>query len=235
MRLRNKMHCRAIAFVALLASALAIPGSTAAVPTDTSDLDAPLALHGIDTPAARPLWDQPASPAAVAVSPTPPKQAASKRVPGANPLSAIPLATLSNTNERPIFSPSRRPPPPAVAPVATVAAPQPKPARTERPQLSLVGTISGSEQSFGIFVDESTKAALRLKLGEEYQGWRLRNVAARDVTLEHDEQTAALSLPQPAANAPQPPPEANAPQPIRMQAKKTDDERLQLRPQRSRR
>ena len=214
MRLRDKMHWRAIALVALLASALAIPGSTAAVPTDASDLDAP-----------------PAPP----VSLIPPKQAASERVPSANPLWAIPLATLSNTGERPIFSPSRRVPPPAVAPVAAVAAPVPKPVRVERPQLSLVGTISGSEQSFGIFVDEPAKTPLRLKIGEEYQGWRLRNVAAREVTLEHDAQTAVLSLPQPEANAQQPKPEANAPQPIRMQANKTDDERLQLRPQRARR
>ena len=216
MRLRDKMHWRAIALVALLASALAIPGSTAAVPMDASDFDASQATQRV-----------------VAISPTPPKQAASERVPGANPLWAIPLATLANTGERPIFSPSRRSPPPAVAPVAAVAAaPPPKPARVERPQLALVGTISGSEQRFGIFVEEPTRTALRLKIGEAYQGWQLRNVAAREVTLEHDEQTAVLSLPQPGANAPQPMPEANAPQPIRMQAKKTDDERLQLRPRR---
>lgn len=210
------MYWHAIALVALLASALAIPGSDAAVPTDTSDLDVPLAPHGVDTPAA--------------LGPTPPKQAESERVPGANPLWGIPLARLSNTSERPIFSPSRRPPSPAVAPVAAVAAPPPEPARVDRPQLSLVGTISGSEQSFGIFVDGSTKTALRLKIGEEYQGWRLRAVAAREVTLEHDEQSVALSLQPPGANAPQP--EANTPQPIRTQANNTDDERRrrQLRP-----
>lgn len=233
MRLRNKMHWRAIACVALVASALAIPGSTAAVPTDASDLDAPSAPYRVDTPITPSLWDQPASPAPATVSPTPP--AASERVPSPHPLWRIPLATLLDTRERPIFSPSRRPLPPAVALVAAVAAPSPEPARVERPQLSLVGTISGSEQSLGIFVDDSAKTALRLKIGEQYQGWRLRTVAAREVTLEHDEQTAVLSLPQPEANAPQPKPDVNAPQPIRMQAKKNDDERLQLRPQRDRR
>jgi hypothetical protein len=225
MRLLNKMRWRAIALVVLLAPAPGIPGSTAAVPTDASDLDAPPAPRRVDTPATPSLWDQPAPPAPITVSPTPPKQAASERVPSANPLWAIPLATLSNTRERPIFSPSRRPPPPAVAPVAVVKAPPPpKPVRVERPPLSLVGTVSGSEQSFAIFVDQSTKAALRLKIGEEYQGWRLRTVAAREVTLEHDEQTAVLSLPQP---------EASAPQPIRVQAENTDDE--PQRPRRGRR
>jgi len=65
------------------------------------------------------------------------------------------------------------------------------------PQLSLVGTITGDDQSFGIFVDRSTKAALRLKLGEDYQGWTLRSVQGREATLERDQQTAVLGLPQP--------------------------------------
>jgi len=214
MRLRKTMHWRAITLASLLASALAIPGSTAAVPTDATDLDA-APLRRVDTPATPSLWDQRASPApVVAVSPAPTKQAEPERARSANPLWAIPLATLATTRDRPIFSPSRRPPPPAVAPVPVAAAPppRPKPVRVERPQLALVGTIAGNEQSFGIFVDQTTKAALRLKIGEEYQGWRLREVAPREVTLEHDEQTTVLSLP---------PPDANAAQPVTIQADNT--------------
>jgi hypothetical protein len=119
--------------------------------------------------------------------------------PSANPLWAIPLATLSNTRERPIFLSSRRPPPPAATSALAVAPPAPKPARIERPQLSLVGTIVGNDQSFGIFVDRSSKAALRLKLGEDYQGWTLRSVQGREATLARDQQTAIVSLPQPGA------------------------------------
>jgi len=214
MRLRNTMHWRAITLASLLASALAIPGSTATtVPTDASDLEA-AAPRRVDTPATPSLWDQPASPApVVTVSATPAKQAEPERARSANPLWAIPLATLATTRDRPIFSPSRRPPPPAVAPMPVVAAPpQPKPVRVERPQLALVGTVGGPEQSFAIFVDQATKAALRLRIGEEYQGWRLRRVQPREVTLEHDQQTAILSLPQP---------ETSAAAPVRMQADNT--------------
>ena len=100
----------------------------------------------------------------------------------------------------------------APTPVVAAPPPRPKPARVERPQLALVGTVAGSEQSFGIFVDQTTKAALRLKIGEEYQGWRLRAVAPREVTLEHDEQTTVLSLP---------PPDANAALPVTAQAENT--------------
>jgi hypothetical protein len=205
MKLRNITHWRTITLVSLLASALAVPGSTAAVPTEATDLDA-TPPRRIDTPTTPSLWDQQASPAPVNAGVTPTKPAEPMRAKSANPLWAIPLATLTTTRDRPIFSPSRRPPPPAVVPAPVAAAPPPRPkqAKVERPQLTLVGTIGGpDEQSFGIFVDQTTKAALRLKIGEEYQGWRLRNVAPREVTLEHDEQTTVLSLPAPDANAAQ--------------------------------
>jgi hypothetical protein len=216
MRLRNTMHWRALTAASLLTCALAIPGSTAAVPTDATDLDA-TPTRRADIPATPSLWDQPASPVPAPVivnAAGPAKPAEPERAKSANPLWAIPLATLTTTRDRPIFSPSRRPPPPAVAPAPVAAAPppRPKPVKVERPQLALVGTIAGSEQSFGIFVDQTTKAALRLKVGEEYQGWRLRDVAPREVTLVRDEETTVLSLP---------PPDASAAQPVTMQADNT--------------
>ena len=173
------------------------------MPSDASDLDAAPPAR-VDTPATPSLWDQPASPAPVVVNVAAPKKPAeSERVNGANPLWAIPLTTLMMTRDRPIFSPSRRPPPPAVAPAPVVAVPppRPKPVKVERPQLALVGTIGSPEESFGIFVDQTTKAALRLRIGEEYQGWRLRAVAPREVILEHEQKTTVFSLPSPDARA----------------------------------
>ena len=41
--------------------------------------------------------------------------------------------------------------------------------------------------------------ALRLKLGEDYQGWQLRSIRGRQVTMEKDQQAAVLTLPQPGA------------------------------------
>src|SRR5262245_1587560 len=68
----------------------------------------------------------------------------------ANPLWAVTLTSLSVTRERPIFSPSRRPPqPPAIAAPPPAKPPPPPPpakaAEPERPSLTLVGTIAGSE------------------------------------------------------------------------------------------
>jgi general secretion pathway protein N len=81
--------------------------------------------------------------------------------------------------------------------------PPPLPSKTEvePPQLSLVGTIAGDGESFGIFLDQSTKAARRLKIGEDFQGWTLRAISGREVTMEKDEQGAVLSLPAPGSEA----------------------------------
>jgi general secretion pathway protein N len=106
------------------------------------------------------------------------------------------LKTLSDTRDRPIFSPNRRPPPPAVAINATPKAAPPPKRDIERPQFLLVGTISGDNEGFGIFVDAVSKTALRLRVGEAYQGWKLRTVNGREVTLEKDRQAAILALPQ---------------------------------------
>jgi general secretion pathway protein N len=121
-----------------------------------------------------------------------------QRAPSANPLWAIPLNRLSATRDRPIFSPSRRRPPPAVAAEPKLSVPNAAPPRgPARPPLSLVGTIASDEEGFGIFLDESTRVPLRLKIGEDYQGWKLRSVRGREATLENDRQTVVMSLPQP--------------------------------------
>jgi general secretion pathway protein N len=110
---------------------------------------------------------------------------------------AIPLTRLQETRDRPIFSPSRRPPPPVVASEpAPVSAPPPR-REAETPPLSLVGTIVGDEESFGIFLDHASKESLRLKLGEDYQGWKLREIRGGQVKMEKDRQTAELTLPPP--------------------------------------
>jgi len=185
----------------LLAAALGGPASTAALPTEMSDVDADTQLRA-DTPSSSSLWSAPAAPAPVVVVKPPDQPApAPERARSANPLWAIPLATLSSTRERPIFSPSRRPPtPPPVAavPVAKPPPPPSKPARADRPQLSLVGTIvADDDQSFGIFIDQTTRASLRLKIGEDHLGWKLRSVHGREATFERDHQITILTIPQP--------------------------------------
>lgn len=122
-----------------------------------------------------------------------------ERPQSANPLWGIPLTRLSGTRDRPIFSPSRRPPPPVAAadPAPEPPPPPPRKKEVQPPPLALVGTIAGGDESFGIFLDQSTKQALRLKVGEDYEGWKLRTVHGREATMEKDRQAAVLTLPAP--------------------------------------
>jgi len=121
----------------------------------------------------------------------------------ANPLWAMPVKQFSVTRERPIFLPSRRPPapPPSAVTVAKVIAP-PKPKEPEQPQLSLVGTIASDEDQFGIFVDQATKAVLRLRVGEDFQGWKLQSVKGREVAFQKNQQSFVVALPQPGLSQP---------------------------------
>jgi general secretion pathway protein N len=133
----------------------------------------------------------------------PPVAAATKTIPTGNPLWAVPLKALSVTRERPIFSPSRRPPPPVVVGLP----PEPvrprvvqKPAEPERPRLALVGTVTGEAENIAVFLDEATKEVVRLKAGENHTGWILRSVTGREVVLQKDSETAILALPTPAGD-----------------------------------
>jgi len=157
----------------------------------------------VESPAESTIVEEPAVRGQAVESPRAPTQG---RVPSGNPLWTIPLTALSATRERPIFSSSRRPRPPAVAvaPVVKPAAVAPKPKDPERPKLTLVGTIASGRERFGIFLDQSTKAALRLKMGDDYQGWKLRSVQGREATLEKDQEAVILALPQP-GDVPAPP------------------------------
>jgi hypothetical protein len=115
-----------------------------------------------------------------------------------NPLWAIPLNTLTTTRARPIFSPSRRPPPPAI--VAAPYVPPPlasTPTEPDRPQLMLVGTVTGDTEAFGIFLDQTANKIVRLKLGDLHGGWILRQVRGREVMLQKNDEIIFLALPPP--------------------------------------
>lgn len=183
--------------IGIMFLALSVHGAsalTSAVSNDLLDADWADGVQAASPPSS--ARTNPAAPAQVVVSPPAPVV---ERALSDNPLWGIPLTQLPVTRDRPIFSSSRRPPPPAVAPAAVpkvVAVP--KPTEPERPQLSLLGTIVSDDEGFGIFLDQSTKVVLRLKVDEDYQGWKLRSVQGREATLEKDQQVVTLPFRNPA-------------------------------------
>jgi general secretion pathway protein N len=147
----------------------------------------------------------------------------------ANPLWAIPLSALAATRDRPLFTPSRRPPTPVVAsiPVATQGPPPPLPAAPEHSNLVLVGTVAGENEGLAVFVDSATRDTVRLRIGEGHSGWILQSVERKTATLQKGQRSETLGLPRP--DAPQkaapvvtalpppapPPPQTGAPTPAK--------------------
>ena len=125
----------------------------------------------------------------------PAQRAPSKPVPRGNPLWSVPISALTATQERPIFSAMRRPPPRAVAatPAEEVYAPSPKPVEPP-PPLLLVGAVVGEGDAIAILVNRIDQKVVRLRQGESLGGWSLISVQPREVTFKQGERSEVLEL-----------------------------------------
>jgi hypothetical protein len=116
-----------------------------------------------------------------------------------NPLWAIPFSSLSATRDRPLFSASRRPP--IVAAPTVAPPPQPQkalaPPPPERPLLSLVGTIVSRKGSVALLQGSNSEATLRLRVGQDNDGWRVQGIGLRSIVVEKGPQSVQLGLPRP--------------------------------------
>ena len=127
------------------------------------------------------------------------KRDAAKPPASGNPLWSVPLSVLTATQERPIFSASRRPPPRALAgpPIQPVDVPVAKPVEPERPALALLGAVVGDNDAIAVFLDRTNQKIVRLRSGDAHAGWVLSSVLGREVTLKKAEQTEVLTLQRP--------------------------------------
>jgi general secretion pathway protein N len=125
-----------------------------------------------------------------------PNREGGRPLPSGNPLWAIPLSVLTATQERPIFSASRRPPQRAVAaPVDQASAPPPqKAAAPERLSLALIGAVVGASDAIAVFLDQTNQKIVRLRQGESHAGWELSSVQPREVTFRKADRTEVLAL-----------------------------------------
>jgi general secretion pathway protein N len=192
---------RAIGSAALCA-VLGIAATSAATTSSRMDIlsdDAAGPAESVDVGAVRPIAQ--------------PAQAASKPVPRGNPLWAVPLSALPTTQERPIFSASRRPPPRAVAasPAEEVQAPPPPKPVDAPPPLLLVGAVVGEGEAIAILVNRTDQKVVRLRQGESLGGWSLTAVQPREVTLKQGDRSEVLALQRPDGTSSAPP--AGAPTP----------------------
>jgi len=117
-----------------------------------------------------------------------------KALPSGNPLWSVPLSVLSATQERPIFSASRRSPQRAVVARSEQAVVPPPPAEPERPSLALIGAVVGDSDAIAVFLDRASQKIVRLRQGESHGGWQLSSVQGREVTFKKADRTEVLAL-----------------------------------------
>jgi hypothetical protein len=116
-----------------------------------------------------------------------------------NPLWGIPLKSLTATLDRPLFSPSRRPPERPVTAAQVAPRKVAAPAELTQPPLDLLGVVTGTDDGYAVFINTTTHDIVRLRTGEGHDGWILQSVNGRQVVLEKKHQSAVLALPQPSA------------------------------------
>jgi hypothetical protein len=100
-----------------------------------------------------------------------------------SPLSQQPLEQLSATRERPLFSPTRHPPP---APVSVVEGPPPPPPPPPPPDVALFGVVMDGEQARAVIRASPTDKTTRVGIGDDVGGWKVAQIEGRKLVLSLD-------------------------------------------------
>lgn len=99
------------------------------------------------------------------------------------------------TLQRPLFSPTRRPPPPAaplaqpVAPMAALPAPP--------PDVALSGIIAGGGGGVALLRRPQDAAPIRVVPGAQVDGWTVAEIRPRAIVLRRDARSVTVDLPAP--------------------------------------
>jgi hypothetical protein len=108
--------------------------------------------------------------------------------PPVSPLAAQPLERMSNTRDRPLFSPTRRPPAPPPVVVATPPPPPPP------PDLALLGVVMDGEEARAVVRTGSAAKILRVGIGDDIGGWKVGQIEGRQLVLLLDGRTATFTM-----------------------------------------
>jgi hypothetical protein len=108
--------------------------------------------------------------------------------PPVSPLAAQPLDRISNTRDRPLFSPTRRPPAP---PPVVAVAPPPPPAP---PDVALLGVVMDGEEARAVVRTGPAAKILRVGIGDDIGGWKVGQIEGRQLVLLLDGRTATFKM-----------------------------------------
>lgn len=97
--------------------------------------------------------------------------------------------------ERPLFSPTRRPP---AAPPAPLDAPAPAALPLPPPDLTLSGVITGGGSGIALVRRPQDAAPIHVALGGTVDGWTVAEIRPRAIVLTRDARSVTVGLPTPA-------------------------------------
>lgn len=110
-----------------------------------------------------------------------------------------PLDQLTTMVERPLFSPTRRPVLAAVEPSAGAEEPaEDEPAAEQpadgAPSLHFVGTVGQGGDMTALVLRGDDPAVSKLVVGDEIDGWRVTEVTASQLVIEHEADRLVLTI-----------------------------------------
>lgn len=111
-----------------------------------------------------------------------------------NPVEVQALNELSATHDRPLFSPTRRPP---SKPVAVVSRPEPPPPPPSPPSVVVLGIVSeGGDGRAAIRSGDkgSGDKVVRVRTGDDVGGWKVERVEPRRLVLTLGERSVDFAL-----------------------------------------
>ena len=100
-----------------------------------------------------------------------------------NPLASLDKASLDNMIERPLFTPTRRPPPALTRSEAAPALPPP-PAAPSTPDYALLGIIRDGDRAIALLRGRSDGRNLRVETGDMIGGWEIAGIDTVSVRLK---------------------------------------------------
>ena len=136
------------------------------------------------------LLSSAAEPGAVAIAQAQDRPAAAP----SNPVAAQSLEQLSTIVDRPLFSPSCRPPAPPPAPPPIVQAAEPPAPPPPPPNLVLFGVVMDGESARAVVRSGADKKLVRAQIGDEIDGWKVSQIEGRKVVLSLDGRFATFTL-----------------------------------------
>lgn len=142
---------------------------------------APPAVHGVALALALSL------PAAAQATKEPPARPS-------HPLAALSIESLAATRERPLFSPTRRPPAPPRAPVVAAAPPPPPPPPPEPPAVTFFGVVAEGDGARALVRAGPENESLRVRVGDRIGDWAVSDIDRRRLVLSFGDRLETFTL-----------------------------------------